>query len=261
MTTTRLIACPIVDLLRSPEGPRDRQLLMGEGVEVADTPSPSSSGLTRGSRPDWIAVRATRDGYPGYLPQAALTGGTVTHRVSARATHLYPAPDFKAAERLSLSHGARLQVLSENGRFCETPQGYVPHAHLTPLGVPDTDPVTVAETYLGTPYLWGGNSSFGIDCSGLVQAGCLACGISCPGDSGPQEQSLGEPLSETAPLQRGDLLFWRGHVAWVSDPDTLLHANAHHMAVAYEPIRDAIARINAQGDGPVTSRKRLKGLS
>jgi cell wall-associated NlpC family hydrolase len=222
---------------------------MGEGVTV--------QAIADG----WAEVTASRDGYPGFLPDAALTEGIVTHRVSARATHLYPAPDFKTRERFSLSHGARLQVLSEQGRFAETPQGYVPRAHLTPLGTLYTDPVTVAETLLGTPYLWGGNSSFGIDCSGLVQAGCLACGIACPGDSGPQEQGLGQHLSDTAPLRRGDLLFWRGHVAWVSDPDTLLHANAHHMAVAYEPIRDAIARITAQGGGPVTSRRRLKGLS
>ena len=221
MSDTSLIALPLVDLLRCPDGPRDRQLVMGEGVTV--------QAIADG----WAEVTASRDGYPGFLPDAALTEGIVTHRVSARATHLYPAPDFKTRERFSLSHGARLQVLSEQGRFAETPQGYVPHAHLTPLGTLYTDPVTVAETLLGTPYLWGGNSSFG----------------------------LGQHLSDTAPLRRGDLLFWRGHVAWVSDPDTLLHANAHHMAVAYEPIRDAIARITAQGGGPVTSRRRLKGLS
>lgn len=261
MITTRLIALPIVDLLRSPDGPRDRQLLMGEAVEVPEPSHPSSSGLTRGSPPAWIAVRATRDGYPGYLPETALTEGRVTHRVSARATHLYPAPAFKTPERFTLSHGARLQVLSDQGRFVETPQGYVPRVHLAPLEEFATDPVTVAEIFLGTPYLWGGNSSFGIDCSGLVQAGCLACGIACPGDSDMQEAELGESLAEEAPLQRGDLLFWRGHVAWVSDPDTLLHANAHHMAVAYEPIAEAITRITAQGDGPVTSRKRLKGLT
>lgn len=249
MSTIRLIALPLVDLLRSPDGPRDRQLLMGEAVVVM-----SITG-------SWAEVSANRDGYPGFLPEAALTEGTVTHCISARATHLYPAPDFKTRERFSLSHGARLRVLSEEGRFAETPQGYIPRAHLTPLDVRASDPVTVAEAFLGTPYLWGGNSSFGIDCSGLVQAGCLACGIVCPGDSGAQEANLGNSLPDSAPLQRGDLLFWRGHVAWVSDPDTLLHANAHHMAVAYEPIRDAIARITAQGGGPVTSRKRLKGLS
>ncbi|KNX40257.1 Gamma-D-glutamyl-L-lysine endopeptidase [Roseovarius tolerans] len=249
MTATRLIDWPLVDLRRAPEGARDRQLLMGEAVQLV------------GIKGAWAEVSALRDGYPGYIPEAALTSGTVTHRVSARATHAYSAADFKSPERVSLSHGARLDVLSEQGRFAETPQGYVPRAHLVPLDQRETDPVSVAEILIGTPYLWGGNSAFGIDCSGLVQAGCLACGLPCPGDSGDQEGALGETLPEGAALRRGDLLFWRGHVAWVADPDTLIHANVHHMAVTYEPVQDAISRIAAQGDGPVTARKRLKGLT
>jgi cell wall-associated NlpC family hydrolase len=246
MSETRLIGWPLVDLCRAPNGPRDRQLLMGEAVTV------------RGHRDGWAEVTAQRDGYPGFVPDAALTGGRMTHWVCARATHLYPAPDFKSRERAMLSLGARLEVRAETDRFAKTPHGFAPRAHLAPLDVPETDPVAVAERLLGTPYLWGGNSALGIDCSGLVQVACLACALPCPGDSAEQEAALGLPLSEDAPLQRGDLLFWRGHVAWVVDPDTLIHANAHHMAVAYEPLPDAIARIEAQGDGPVTARKRLR---
>lgn len=246
MTDTRLIGWPLVDLSRAPNRPRDRQLLMGEAVTVT------------GQRNGWAEVRARRDGYPGFVPEAALApDAAVTHRVSARATHLYPAPDFKTPERAMLSLGARLDVLDETGRFARTPHGFVPRAHLAPLDTPESDPVAVAGRLIGTPYLWGGNSALGIDCSGLVQMACLACGIPCPGDSGDQQAALGHPLPENAPLARGDLLFWRGHVAWAADAQTLLHANAHHMAVAFEPLQDAIARIEAQGDGPVTARKRL----
>jgi len=261
MTDTHLIGWPLVDLCRAPNGPRDRQLLMGEAVDLTDAPA-SSSGLTRGSPPGWVRVRAQRDGYSGFVPEAALAPDTpVTHRVCTRATHLYPRPDFKTPERAMLSLGARLEVIDEGDRFAETPQGVVPRAHLAPLDVPEADPVAVAARLLGTPYLWGGNSALGIDCSGLVQVACLACGIPCPGDSDAQEDALGQPLPEDARLQRGDLLFWRGHVAWVADADTLLHANAHHMAVAHEPLQDAIARIEAQGDGPVTARKRLRAAA
>jgi len=131
---------------------------------------------------------------------------------------------------------------------------FVPKPHIRPIERPFSDPVTVAQLFFGTPYLWGGNSAFGIDCSGLVQAAFLACGIDCPGDSDMQ-MSMGAPAS--APYRRGDLLLWKGHVALCVDDEVLIHANAHHMAVAYEPILRAIARIEAQGDGPVTAHRRM----
>lgn len=245
MTGTHLIARALVDLCRAPGGPRDRQLLMGEAVRLL------------GAADGWAHVTAMRDGYQGHVPEAALTTGRVTHRVCARATHIYSAPDFKSPERCGLSFGARVALLSEQGRFAQTPQGFIPLVHLAAVDSHSADPVSVAESLLGTPYLWGGNSAFGIDCSGLVQAGCLACGLACPGDSLQQQAALGDVLPEDAPLTRGDLIFWRGHVAWVADADTLVHANVHHMAVALEPVVQAITRIAAGDCGPVTARKRL----
>ena len=249
----RRLTVPLANLLHAPDGRRERQLLMGDGVTCLEDHN------------GWSFVQAARDGFVGYLRCDQLShegddDALPNHRVSTRATHLYPTPDFKAPELALLSHGARLHVSGRDGRFVETPQGFVPAGHLTPLDQPAPDPVSVAELFLGTPYLWGGNSASGIDCSGLVQAGCLACDIACPGDSDLQQAALGTDLPDDAPLQRGDLVFWKGHVAWVVDAETLLHANVHHMAVAYEPLCAAIDRIAAQGDGPVTARKRLKGM-
>jgi cell wall-associated NlpC family hydrolase len=246
----RRIAVPVADLLNAPEGRRERQLLCGEAVTLYE------------ERAGWAFVQAARDGYAGYLRCAELAADfAATHRVSAPATHVYSQADFKSPERCSLSYASQVAVTGEEGRFAVTPEGFIPRAHLAAAAERAADPVAVAEMFLGTPYLWGGNSRFGIDCSGLVQAALLACGLPCPGDSDQQEAETGGLLPEGTAARRGDLLFWKGHVALVRDAETLIHANAHHMAVALEPLQPAIARILEQGDGPVTAHKRLAEFS
>ena len=243
---SRAVAVPVVALRDAPDGRRERELLRGEAVTVFE------------ERDGWCFVQAARDGYVGYLPGAALhVAQPADLRVVARATHAYAEADIKSPDIASLSFGSRLVNLGLEGRFVRTDAGYVPPSHLAPLDQHAQDPVTVATLLLGTPYLWGGNSAFGIDCSGLVQAACLACGIACPGDSDLQAAGLGAPVTDGSRPRRGDLLFWKGHVAWVSGQDMILHANAHHMAVAFEGMAEALARIEAQGGGPVTGHRRL----
>lgn len=240
------VAVPLADLLATPGGARDRQLLMGDEVLVLE-------------RRDGVAfLQSAKDGYCGYVAEAALGGFVAaTHRVTAPASHLYPAPDMKRHEIAALSFGARLAIVADHGRFLETAQGaFVPRPHVGRIDDALPDPAAVAAMFLGTPYLWGGNSRAGIDCSGLVQAALLACGIACPGDSDLQ-QGLGGALAGRGDLGRGDLIFWKGHVAMALDGRDLIHANAFRMAVTVEDIDAAIARIAAQGEGSPLGFRRV----
>lgn len=249
----RQVRVPVTTLRSAPGGRRERELLFGEGFCLLE------------ERDGYVFGYALRDDHAGYVEAAHLArpARPVSHVVRARLSHALPEPDFKTGGlHLPLGLGARVAVTGDAGKWAaaliDGETRFLPWVHLRAVNQPEQDPVAVAERLIGTPYVWGGNSATGIDCSGLVTAACLACGLPCPGDSDLQEAELGHPLPDDAPLQRGDLLFWKGHVAWVADPDTLIHANAYHMAVAYEPLQDTIARIRTQGDGPVTARKRLE---
>jgi cell wall-associated NlpC family hydrolase len=152
--------------------------------------------------------------------------------------------------------GARIAVTRQDERFAVTALGWhIPEVYLTPVKTRQPDFVAVAERFVGTPYLWGGKTSLGLDCSGLVQVSLQAAGKPCSRDSDMQELALGK-LSSLASLRRGDLVFWKGHVAIAIDPETLIHANAHHMMVAVEPSADALRRIKAAGS-EVTSVRRI----
>jgi cell wall-associated NlpC family hydrolase len=233
----------LVDLLRSPNGPRERQLWLGEGFIVVDRDAGHAFGF------------AEKDGYCGWLPDAALEDGPPsTHWVASAGTHLYPEPKSSSKELAALPMGARLSVIGQVGKYAETSQGYVPASHLLPLGQHLTDPVAVAEMFQHSPYLWGGNSRAGLDCSGLCQIAHHACGIAVPGDADLQEMAGSVVQGE---FQRGDLLFWPGHVAIAVDALRLIHANGHTMSVAYEGIQDAIVRIEASEGYPLRSHQRL----
>jgi len=235
----------------APDAPLDTEALKGERVTVYES-----------NEEGWSWGQLASDGYVGWLPTAALAapGPAPTHRVAAPRTLVFPGPSIKLPPLAALSLGARLTVTRVEGPLAVTPENnYVPATHLKPVDTTEGDFVTVAETLVGVPYLWGGKTTFGLDCSSLVQLALNACGLPCPRDSDMQERALGETIApDLANLRRGDLVFWKGHVAIARDPATVLHANAFHMAVAIEPIADAIARIRAAGS-EITSARRLPG--
>jgi cell wall-associated NlpC family hydrolase len=244
-----MVQQPIVNVTDSPRGARASQLLFGERFLSLET----SDGFAFGY--------CEKDGYVGYVLSGALTTAEDTsHWVISPATHLYPQPDFKAPPDVSLFFGSQVKVSSERDNFCRIHTGhFIPKQHLMPLRARFDDPVGVADLFLGTPYLWGGSSRWGMDCSGLVQSALMACGRDCPRDSDQQEAMLGQPIPEGTRFERGDLVFWKGHVGMMANDHMMLHANVHHMTVAYEPYAEAADRIEAAGGGPVTARKRLGG--
>jgi len=240
--TPAQIGAPFADLRSHPGGLRDRQLLHGDPVTVL------------GHRDGCSYVRSDKDGYLGFVDASQVQEPTEpTHIVTGRSTHAYARPDIKSEDRAVLSFGARLTATAESPSFVETSLGHVPKAQVAPLPYTATTTDT-AQVFLGVPYLWGGNTSAGIDCSGLVQIALLTAGLHCPGDSDLQQQAL--RATDGSDPRPGDLIFWKGHVAIHLDAKTLIHANAHHMAVTVEPLQVALARIAQQEFGAVTGHAR-----
>jgi cell wall-associated NlpC family hydrolase len=225
------------------------QLLFGETVRVFE------------EREGWAWVQADADGYVGYVPAAAIsrTVATPTHKISALSTPAMARPDVKSPPLVDLPLGARVTVERGDNGFAALAIGaFIPLPHLAAIDKCEPDFVAVAERFLGTPYLWGGRTRAGLDCSGLVQTALRATGVSAPRDTDMQQAALGIPVNHSPSLeglQRGDLVFWRGHVGIMTDATHILHANGFHMRVVVEPLAETVARIKAIGSEVVGVRR------
>jgi cell wall-associated NlpC family hydrolase len=244
--TLRRTIATSAPLRRQPDtaAPYDSELLAGEGFLVF---AEGGDG--------WSWGQCETDGYVGFVSSDLLGPAepAPTHRVVALRTFIYPGPDVKLPPTAALSLGSRLAlgeaVETRGTRFLRlVGGGVVVASHVAPLdAAPEPDFVAVAERFLNVPYLWGGRTSLGLDCSALVQVSLMAAGVTAPRDSDLQQLSLGRALNldEDGSFRRGDLAFWPGHVAILAGPDTIVHASGHHMAVVAEPLADAVARIGS----------------
>jgi cell wall-associated NlpC family hydrolase len=247
------IVSPSTPVLESPEAGARRasEALQGERITVYER-----TGA-------WCWCQLARDGYVGYVAERALgpVDGPATHEVCVSATFAYATADIKAPVGAVLPLTARVRVAGQAGPFARVMDGgYIWADHLRAIGsAPARDFVAVAEQFVGVPYLWGGKTHAGLDCSGLVQISLQAADMECPRDSDMQRDALGEAAdvgSGLERLRRGDLLFWPGHVAIAVSATQIIHANGHHMCTVVEPVTEAARRIAATGL-PITVVKRL----
>ncbi len=251
--TVKRVVAPFAPLHRHPsrEAPVDTQAIFGEGVTVYD------------EHEGWAWVQLHDDGYVGYLPNVVLgePGPQATHKVAAIRTFIYPGPNLKLPHIDLLTMNSKVAIIGTQGEYAQMADGgWLYAAHLSGIDVRETDYVSVAERFLHTPYLWGGKTSLGIDCSGLAQTVLLAAGIKAPRDSDMQEQQLGAAIEvkpDLSGLTRGDLVFWKGHVGLMMDETNFIHATGHSMTVMIEPIAVAEERIRRTSYGPISSIKRF----
>jgi cell wall-associated NlpC family hydrolase len=234
------------------DAPLDSEALRGEEATIYET-----------SEEGWCWGQLERDGYVGYLPAGALARGATgaTHRIAALRALVFPAPDIKAPPTAALPFESRVKIVRKEKGFGVTSEGgFIPAPHLAPLAAVEFDFVATARRFLGAPYLWGGRTSLGLDCSALMQLSLQAAGIECPRDSDMQAKLGADvPFSgDLSGLSRGDLVCWKGHIGLATEGAGLLHANAFHMAVAEEPLAEAIARIKQSGSNVLTVRRLAK---
>jgi len=219
----------------SPDARLVSEVLFGELFEVFEI------------REGWAWGQAPRDQYVGYVAAVALAqpGPAPNHKIISPRSFLFPGPDLKLPIEAALPYGALVQITDRRDGYGFVPYlGWISEHNLGPLNAQLSDPVALALRFVETPYLWGGRTAFGCDCSGLVQTVLEAAGMQCPRDADQQQARFAEA---TGPRQRGDLVFWQGHVGMMVDGVQLVHANAYHMAVQVEPLADTIARYEAKG--------------
>ena len=243
----RSVAASVGNLLTGPNGKLDRQLLHGDGFCVLEEVADFAFGF------------AVPSGFVGYVAIDDLRTGVVpSHRVVTMGAHVYPSRSIKTMPVMALPFGAQVAAADQGDGFWRVADGYVPEQQVVPLGQLEPDLAATALRFLGMPYLWGGDSNFGIDCSGLVHAALRAAGRDCPRDSDQQEAFFAPADGD---LGRGDLVFWTGHVGIMIDGETLVHANGHHMATTVEPLALVAERIKGAEGKDITFYARPDSVS
>ncbi|MGF1649614.1 MAG: NlpC/P60 family protein [Hyphomicrobiaceae bacterium] len=270
----RVVSVPVAALRAGPElaARRTSEMLFGERVDVFEIDPAASTA--------WVQRQV--DGYVGYVDAVALAEPAdvpATHRVRALEAFVFAEPDIKSMVLAAVPLNARLTAVHDpftsnafQGVSFRGGVGYLHARQVAPIDALERDFVAIAERLVDTPYLWGGITRRGLDCSGLVQCALHAHGQPCPRDSDMQFSELGRPLfgpdvvegllerpddADIEGFERGDLVFWSGHVGIMTDGIMMVHATAHYMSVVIEPFATAARRI-AKSGGTFLGARRLE---
>ncbi|MDC1445122.1 C40 family peptidase [Amylibacter sp.] len=241
------VCTPVCNILDKPNGNLERQMLFGDGFECG-----SNTG-------EWVKGKRLSDGYKGYVKKDNLKNWEKsTNKICSFGAQIYKEPNIKTVPLMNIPFQSEITVVNDYDDFFKlNNNSYIHKMHTQPISIIKKDYIETAKKYLGVPYLWGGNSQYGVDCSGLVSLALRNAGYTTPGDSFDQEKELGNKVPKNDYLKRGDLIFWKGHVGLMVDEETLLHANGHHMKVVLEPLFQVKKRIKDNNGGLVLSVNRL----
>ena len=250
---SKVVSTGIVDVKKTPNNsaPLLTQAFFGEEVSMLD----EANG--------WAFCQLNSDGYVGFLKSEHLSthGLQPSHSVAVPLSHVYPKPDVRAPIGMAIPFGAQVTISEgvEEKRFSEVRGlGWIYKRHLKPLGSLNADYLQTAAMFLHAPYVWGGKTALGLDCSALVQLALNYAGKDCPRDTDQQLEMLGRSVgANISACEKGDLVFFPGHVGFMLDKMRLLHANATYMRVTLDKLESVVSRLSMVHDNPVVDIRRL----
>ena len=201
------------------------------------------------------------DKYKGFIEakDLHLDKNKKTHKIISKECNVYKKPNNKYKLNKKIFFNTRISILNDKNNFIQTKNGWILKKNIKPINFRKKHFLDNIKLYLNTKYLWGGNSPKGLDCSALVQELLKFNNIYCPRDSKDQKKFFRKEIS-IKNIRKGDLLFWKGHVAIALSNKKLVHAFGARKKVVIMGIKETIKKIYSKSKLPLLCVKRIKKL-